>query len=369
MQRSRYNAGFFRFYPLQILGIDWVPVMKRLYLYEELSAMNLDNGNALAPLLDEGLSILKALIIDFTKLNLFELFVFASQHVGESLIAEKIINLSQWIVPESSNPFLNIVNSNDVVLVMAPECDGILASRIKQLQETGAENLGCSVEAITLAGDKYQTYLFFKERDIPTPSTMLLEDFLKVPQFGFPLVLKPRDGAGSADTFLISTMGCLRNKASNIIKLNQWIVQELKQGLAASYCFFLHKGQFTPMVSSFQNMSCIDNQFVYQGGALPLPIEFEHRALILAQKALRDFVGLNGWVGVDLILGADTNGLEDFVLEINPRLTTSYLGVRNYLEINPASLWVANDLLLSQPAGKGNNVVYGKNGVIKIKRG
>jgi len=331
--------------------------------------MKLDNGSALAPLLTEGLSILKALIIDFTKLNQFELCVFASQDVGESLVAEKLINFSQWIVPESSNPFLNIVNSNDAVLVMAPECDGILASRIKQLHETGAENLGCSVEAIALAGDKYQTFLFLKERDIPTPSTMLLGDFLKAPQFSCPLVLKPRDGAGSTDTFIIITMVCLQIKASSILKQDQWIVQELKQGLVASYCFFLHKGEFTPIVSSFQNMNCIDDQFVYQGGTLPLPMEFEHRALILAQKTLCDFVGLNGWVGVDLILGADPNGLEDFVFEINPRLTTSYLGARHHLEINPASLWVANDLLLSQPLGKGNNVTYGKNGAIEIKRG
>lgn len=343
--------------------------MKRLYLYEELSAANLENGSVLAPLLAEGLSILKALIIDFTKLDQFDLFVFASKVVGKSLVDEKLISLRQWIMPESLNPFLNIVNSNDSVLVMAPECDGILANRIRQLLETGAENMSCSVEAIALAGDKYQTFLFFKEKDIPTPLTMLLGNFLKAPQFNFPLVLKPRDGAGSADTFFINTMESMQNKASGIDNIDQWIVQELKEGLAASYCFFLHNGQCTPVVSSFQNMNCIDNHFVYQGGSLPLPMEFEHRALILAQKTLRDFMGLNGWVGVDLILGADPDGLEDFVFEINPRLTTSYLGARHHLEINPASFWVANDLLLSQPAGKGNNVVYGKNGVIKIKQG
>jgi len=343
--------------------------MKRLYLYEELSAMKLDTQSAIAPLLNEGLSILKALIIDFTKLNQFELFVFASQEVGESLVAEKLINLSQWLIPDSLNPFSNIVNSQDAVLVMAPEAEGILVNRIKQLNEIGAENLSCSVEASSLAGDKYQTFLFLNRMDIPTPATLLLGSFLKSPQLTFPLVLKPRDGAGTADTFYISTFGCLENKASSILEPDQWIVQELKHGLTVSYCFFVHKGQSTPIVSSFQNMNCIDNQFVYLGGSLPLPVDFEYRALILAQKTIRDFVGLNGWVGVDLVLGSDPNGFEDFVFEINPRLTTAYLGARHHLHINPASLWVANDLLLSQPVGKGNNIVYCKNGVIKIKRG
>ena len=343
--------------------------MKRLYLYEELSAMKLEPDSALAPLLNEGASILKALIVDFTKLNQFQLFIFASKEVGESLVAEKLINLSQWIVPEISDPFLNVVNPNDAVLIMAPESDGILAHRIKQLNETGAENLNCSVEAITLAGDKYETFLYFKKMDIPTPATMLLGDFLKAQQLTFPLVLKPRNGAGTSDTFYISDISFLKNKASSILDLDQWIVQELKQGLPASYCFFVQKGQCTPIISSFQNMECLDLQFVYQGGSLPLPLDFEYRALILAQKTLHDFGGLNGWVGVDLILGPDSRGLKDFVFEINPRLTTSYLGARHHLLVNPASLWARNDLLLSQPESNGNNIVYYKNGTIEIKRG
>jgi predicted ATP-grasp superfamily ATP-dependent carboligase len=198
---------------------------------------------------------------------------------------------------------------------------------------------------------------------------MLLGDFLKAGQLTFPLVLKPRYGAGTSDTFYINDIGFLKNKASSILDLDQWIVQELKQGLPASLCFFVHKGQCTPIIYSFQNMECIDLQFVYQGGSLPLPLDFEYRALILAQKTLRDFDGLNGWVGVDLILGPDIKGLKDFVFEINPRLTTSYLGARHHLRINPASLWVGNDLLLSQPESKGNNIVYYKNGTIEIKRG
>ena len=323
--------------------------MKRLYLYEELSAIELESGSTLAPLLIEGVSILKALIIDFTKLNQFELFIFASNEVGESLVAEKLINLSQWIVPEPSNPFLNVVNPKDAVLIMAPESDGILAYRIKQLNETGAKNLNCSVKAITLAGDKYETFLYLNRMDIPTPATMMLGDFLKAQQLTFPLVLKPRNGAGTADTFYIKDIGFLKNKASSILDLDQWIVQELKQGLPASFSFFVHKGKCTPIISSFQNTECLDHQFVYHGGSLPLPLDFEYRALILAQKTLRDFDGLNGWVGVDLILGPDTKGLEDYVFEINPRLTTSYLGARHHLLINPASLWAGNDLLLSQP--------------------
>jgi predicted ATP-grasp superfamily ATP-dependent carboligase len=35
-----------------------------------------------------------------------------------------------------------------------------------------------------------------------------------------------------------------------------------------------------------------------------------------------------GYLGVDIVLGAAPNGDDDVVIEINPRLTTSYIGLR-----------------------------------------
>jgi predicted ATP-grasp superfamily ATP-dependent carboligase len=35
-----------------------------------------------------------------------------------------------------------------------------------------------------------------------------------------------------------------------------------------------------------------------------------------------------GYLGVDLVLGDDPSGADDRVIEINPRLTTSYVGLR-----------------------------------------
>jgi len=41
-------------------------------------------------------------------------------------------------------------------------------------------------------------------------------------------------------------------------------------------------------------------------------------------------------VGVDLVLGSAPDGSEDWVIEINPRLTTSYIGLRALAEFNLA---------------------------------
>ena len=36
----------------------------------------------------------------------------------------------------------------------------------------------------------------------------------------------------------------------------------------------------------------------------------------------------HGYLGIDLVLGQAVDGSEDVVIEINPRMTTSYIGLR-----------------------------------------
>jgi predicted ATP-grasp superfamily ATP-dependent carboligase len=47
--------------------------------------------------------------------------------------------------------------------------------------------------------------------------------------------------------------------------------------------------------------------------------------------------GAFGYLGVDLVLGESADGADDFVIEINPRLTTSYIGLRAAVEENLAA--------------------------------
>jgi predicted ATP-grasp superfamily ATP-dependent carboligase len=46
-------------------------------------------------------------------------------------------------------------------------------------------------------------------------------------------------------------------------------------------------------------------------------------------------------LGVDLVLGHDPSGSDDVVIEINPRLTTSYVGLRALSDGNLAAAMLA----------------------------
>jgi predicted ATP-grasp superfamily ATP-dependent carboligase len=78
----------------------------------------------------------------------------------------------------------------------------------------------------------------------------------------------------------------------------------------------------------------------YLGGALPMPAPLAKRAMRLATDAVRTLDAPLGYLGVDLVLGDDSTGAGDVVIEINPRLTTSYVGLRALAKTNLAAALV-----------------------------
>ena len=83
-----------------------------------------------------------------------------------------------------------------------------------------------------------------------------------------------------------------------------------------------------------------DGRFRYLGGESPLAAGMTDRAAALAQRAIAALPETVGYVGVDLVLGHDPHGSEDAVIEVNPRLTTSYVGLRAAAQSNLAeAMW------------------------------
>jgi predicted ATP-grasp superfamily ATP-dependent carboligase len=77
------------------------------------------------------------------------------------------------------------------------------------------------------------------------------------------------------------------------------------------------------------------------GGSLPLELAAAARARRLAVRAVSSLPQPAGYVGVDLVLGVDPAGSGDAVIEINPRPTTSYVGLRALARSNLAEALIA----------------------------
>jgi predicted ATP-grasp superfamily ATP-dependent carboligase len=118
------------------------------------------------------------------------------------------------------------------------------------------------------------------------------------------------------------------------------ILQPHVPGHPVSVALLLGPEQRLALPAAEQSLSA-DGCFRYQGGSLPLAKALDQRARRLAERAVQVLEGLRGYVGVDLVLGKAADGSSDTVIEINPRLTTSYVGLRRLARFNLAEVMLA----------------------------
>src|SRR5205823_2257857 len=116
--------------------------------------------------------------------------------------------------------------------------------------------------------------------------------------------------------------------------------QPYVEGMPASVVFFVGPQEAIALPPASQKLS-VDGRFRYRGGRLPLGAYLANRAVLLARQAIEAVSGLQGYVGVDLVLGSEAVGSRDWLIEINPRPTTSYVGLRALARLNLAQALVS----------------------------
>jgi predicted ATP-grasp superfamily ATP-dependent carboligase len=234
--------------------------------------------------------------------------------------------------------FRDLARTADYTLVIAPEFDDILLTLCRSVEEAGGRLLGPSPPAVRLAGDKLALGRHLTDRGVPTPTGRPFSPGMAAPDLRFPAVWKPRHGAGSQATFLLKSPDDLAACAARA-RQEGWkgetLMQPFVPGRPASVAFLVGPRQQVPLPPAAQLLS-EEGRFHYRGGVVPLPPDLAGRAVRLAGRAVEAVPGLRGYVGVDLVLGGAADGSEDWVIEINPRLTTSYVGLRALAHTNLA---------------------------------
>jgi predicted ATP-grasp superfamily ATP-dependent carboligase len=316
----------------------------RVFLYEYLTATGLgrDPASPEHGMYLEGRAMRDAVVADFERIPGVEVFAFPDEAApAEPLAFRGGVALSDW------------------VLVIAPESEGILAGLVNAIPDPGNRLLGCSPAAITLTSDKLALAEHWRSHGVRTPATTEREP---TPCEAFPVVWKPRDGAGSTATFRLDTAFDAISAKAQLAAENHhgpMILQQFVPGRAASVAFLCGAGGNVPLLPTFQTLST-DGRFKYLGGIAPIPPQLAERAVRLAQPAVDCVPGLLGYVGVDLVLGDAAEGSQDYAIEINPRLTTSYVGLRQLADFNLA------EAMLHAAAGKLEQPLRWKPGHVRF---
>ena len=282
----------------------------------------------------EGLAMLSAIVTDLSRCPDVELLA----PLDAGLRYDWPVNLTIEPVAGPTQEravFDRLLRQVDAALVIAPEFDDLLWQRRRMVEQRGVLLLGPSSDAVRLAGDKLLLSRVWLQAGIPTPECLPLPSQVP-PGPLFPSVLKPRHGAGSQATFLVTDRPALDSVLAQP-GLDDWrggfVLQPFVPGRPASVMLMIGPNDVTALPAAWQQLSN-EGRFLYQGGEVPIPVAFNQRAQELARRAVAVVPGLCGLVGVDLILGE-----RDVVIEINPRLTTSYVGLRAGASISPRHSW------------------------------
>ena len=229
------------------------------------------------------------------------------------------------------------IQTADAVWLIAPETDGIL-KKLTQLAETPKSNglqnplvLGCGLASIEVSSKKIDTYLALEAAGIASIPTYTWENW---PENQQTWLAKPNDGAGCNDIACFNHAKDLRDWIEDNHKQITHVIQAFQPGQAASISCVMHEGKVELLSCNSQRIEINNQMLSYTGGVVNGMRDYWPQFELVANKIAQALPSLAGYVGIDVIV----DGEEVVVVEINPRLTTTYIGLRESIGANPAQL-------------------------------
>ncbi|VVB55991.1 Tyramine--L-glutamate ligase [uncultured archaeon] len=202
----------------------------------------------------------------------------------------------------------------DAALVIAP--DEILGD-LTEIVEKNSVNLGCPSDSVRLCADKLECTRTLFHENIPVPETIGSGEY---GEYNGDFVIKPRFGCASE--------GIYRSKRG---KLKEgFIATAFVEGEHLSVSLITGKTQL-PLTVNRQLIEIKDN-FSYKGSVVPYYCERNEEIIDVAAKTAR-ILGCRGYAGVDIVIGD-----KPYVVDVNPRPTSSIIGISKVMETQIADL-------------------------------
>lgn len=312
---------------------------QRFFLYEYLTAggafANPDSRRAdwEPSIVREGAAMIAALARDFLAIAGTEVVLLRDfRHTGLPLPDCPQIEIHS--APQEREIFARLAATCAGTLLIAPEQNQTLLQRTRWAEAAGASLLSPDSAFVSIASDKNRTADLLRQHGVPVPLGGVFRPGDRLPRdVRYPAVLKPSDGAGSLGVQRVS--GPESHYDAELLGASARL-EALCPGVAASVAVLCGPCIRQPLPPCLQRLSN-DGRFRYLGGAVPIEPALADRAQRLALTTLACLPPARGYVGVDLILGPADDGSGDVIVEINPRLTTSYLGLRRLARANLAA--------------------------------
>ena len=295
-----------------------------ILIFEYITSGGMVDHALPSSLVREGEMMLNAVVRDFEAIPNVDVSALRDYR-----LINKINSANDIIIEPQQNYVEKLNVQSDALLVIAPETSQILTSICERFSKQTPTLLNSKIEAIKLTSNKYDTYKYLQAYDIPQISTYLSHEIENINADQF--VMKSADGAGCGNLFLLHSRTELEHAVARHAG-EQFIIQPYIQGVHASLSLLCWDGECLLL-------SCNEQCLIEKDGGLELKKckvnAFDSKKFrLFSKKLVQVLPGLRGYIGVDILITEK----EILLVEINPRLTTSYVGLRGALGANPAEL-------------------------------
>ena len=299
-------------------------------------------------IISEAEALIFALIDDLKDFNIdlvinksYENVVKDYENVNPILIDEDIID---WLGENAANFYR--------AMFIAAENNNNLYNITRILEENDVKTYTSNSEACFKTSDKYETYEALPI-EIPQPRSFrfkidpkgywkrAIENLHEKWQAEDPLtplglIIKPLVGVDCENIVIIENIEDLTLDLDKIfIPGSRVLVQEYIEGTDVSVSLLSDGENAIPISFNQQFIKLKDDKGTYLGGKLPFDDKYKDEAMEIATKAVEAMDGLKGFVGVDLIINSDEQDIYSvYLLEINSRFTTPYVGLKQVSNIN-----------------------------------
>ena len=283
-----------------------------------------------------------ALLQDLSELP-YEIITTVDARLAAPALCSKCVEVSPhddvWQI------WQDLISKCDAVWLIAPETGDVL-KKITQIAENVKKDglqpawiLGCGLASIEVSSSKMATYLALESAGIASIPTHRYENW---PKSHWIWLAKPNDGAGCSDTACFNNPDDLADWIEDNHKQSTHVIQAYQPGDAASISCVMRHGKAHILSCNAQTIEINNHMLSYTGGVVNGMRDYWPQFEFIANKIAQALPDLAGYVGIDVIVDDD----EIIVVEINPRLTTSYIGLRESIGVNPAELIIST---LTQP--------------------
>ena len=307
----------------------------RILVFEYISGGGLAQQALPASLLLEGCLMGHALLDDLAELTAVELFVLRDERVDNATVKHnaKVQFLTVFKYTDLQEFLLERQETYDVVWLIAPETEGVLAFWCHFFKRQGKVLATSAQQAVELCQDKFATFKALQQAGIACVPSDLLDPSSKMETTKS--ILKLNDSVGCEEVYLVDSAQQWHDTVQNMNPQSQYIVQPYIQGEVLSLSCLFYQGQAYFICCNAQHMQIDQQQFELLGCTVNVQPEKASLYQMLCQKIADAIPFLFGYVGIDFI---QTEAGDNLILEINPRLTSSYAGIKEALGINIAEL-------------------------------